>query len=490
MKQRAVFLAVLALALPVSAQAPPGGALADLANAKEGRIVHLASTDPSGGNGDMRGVLPGQTYTLADYSGSPGAIRRWWITLAPRNNVQIQRQCILRCYWDGETEPSVECPISDFFGLGFGEWKDFQSAPLNMTSGGYNCYWPMPFRKSCRITLENRSKVHLDALYYNIDILTQKKASPESLYFHAQFRRTRTEHGKPVTLLEATGRGHYVGTVLSMQFVGRRGLGFLEGDEQVTIDAEMTPSILGTGTEDYFSSGWYFDTGAYSALYHGCPIKDDAKGRISAYRWHILDPIPFTQSIRFDIEHGGKNDAAPADYCSVAFWYQTHPHAKFPPLPTELLPLEPQPLPKVAGIIEGESLLKGAKATEGPLEAQDMSPWDSDWSGLAQLWWRPTKVGAKLTLTIDAAEAGEKELVGYFTKALDYGNFIVRVNGQNAGKTINLYDLNVIPMGPISLGKVSITAGKNEIELEIVGKDARSKGYFVGLDGFVLKTTP
>ena len=487
MKITPLALALLALITPALAQRPGGGTLADLASPKDGKIVHLSSNDPSGGNGDMRGVNPGQTYTLADYSGGPGAVRRWWITLAPRNNVEIQRQCIVRCYWDGETEPSVECPVSDFFGLGFGEWKDFQSAPLNMTSGGYNCYWPMPFKKSCKITLENRSKVHLDALYYNLDILTQKKAPKEPLYFHAQFRRTRTQRGKPVTLLEATGRGHYVGTVLSMQFLSRRGITFLEGDEQVTIDGEKTPSILGTGTEDYFSSGWYYDTGAYSALYHGCPIKDDAKGRISAYRFHIEDPIPFTKSIAFNIEHGGRNDVPPADYCSVAFWYQTHPHAKFPPLPADLLPYEPQQTPKIAGMIEGEGLLRGAKATDGPVEAQDMSPWDSDWSGLSQLWWRPTKVDATLTLTVSAAEAGQKELIGHFTKALDYGNVVVRVNGRQVGRTVNLYDPNVVPTGPISLGLVNLAAGTNTIELVVVGKDDRSKGYLVGLDGFVLK---
>ena len=272
-----------------------------------------------------------------------------------------------------------------------------------------------------------------------------------------------------------------------MQYVSRRGITFLEGDEQVTVDGEKTPSILGTGTEDYFSSGWYYDTGAYSALYHGCPIKDDAKGRISAYRFHIEDPIPFTKSIVFNIEHGGRNDVPPADYCSVAFWYQTHPHAPFPPLPADLLPHEPMATPKVPGIIEGESLLSSAKATDGPIEAQDMAVWDSDWSGLSQLWWRPTTVGAKLTLTVSATEAGWKELVGYFTKALDYGNVVVRVNGRQVGRTVNLYDPNVVPTGPVSLGTVALKSGTNTIELEIVGKDDRSKGYLVGLDGFVLK---
>src|SRR5215831_6163792 len=112
------------------------GTLGSLFSPRGGKIRHFSSNDPKGGNADMRGVAPGQTYTLVDYNGGAGIVRRWWITLAPRNNVQIQRQAIVRCYWDGEETPSVEVPVSDFFGMGFGEWRDYQSLPLNMTSGG------------------------------------------------------------------------------------------------------------------------------------------------------------------------------------------------------------------------------------------------------------------------------------------------------------------------------------------------------------------
>ncbi len=252
---------------------------------REGKVRHFASADPKGGNADFRAVAPGETITLMDYKGGAGVVRRWWVTIAPRNNVFIQRQAIVRCYWDGEKSPSVECPISDFFGMGFGEWRDFQSLSLNMASGGYNCYWPMPFHRSARITVENRSRVRIDALYYNLNVETHPKILGDALYFHAQFRRARpTTPGKPYTLLETTGKGQYVGSLMSMQPMKGRSLGYLEGDEQVTVDGEAAPSIIGTGTEDYFSSGWYFDTGVYSAPYHGVTIKDTEKGRINAYR--------------------------------------------------------------------------------------------------------------------------------------------------------------------------------------------------------------
>lgn len=472
-----------------SAQSPIGaGTLGNLFVPREGKVAHYSSYDRSGGNGDMRGIPPGQTLTLVDHKGGAGIVRRWWITIAPRNNREIQRQLIVRCYWDGETEPSVEVPVSDFFGMGFGEWNDYQSLPLNMTSGGYNCYWAMPFKKSARITVENRSKVRVDAFYYNIDIETRPRGLPkEALYFHAQFRRVTTERGKPVTLLETTGKGQYVGTLLSMQRIQGRALWYLEGDEQVYIDGEATPSIIGTGTEDYFSSGWYYDTGVYSAPYHGVTVKDTARGRINTYRWHIEDPIPFEKSLKFQIEHGGTNDAPGVDYTSVAYWYQTHPHPKFPPLPTNLMPVEGSPVPKIAGMIEGETLVSRAKTRDGNVQVQDMEPWQGTWSDFQQLWWLPTKEGSRLTLTVNAPQAREYELVGYFTRAKDYGDVRVIVNGQTLETIVKGYSEEVVPTGAISLGRVTLKEGANEIVLEVAGKDAKSAGYLVGLDGFVLK---
>lgn len=479
--------ALAVLATVASAQSlPGGGSLSNLMTPRGGKIAHYSSHDLSGGNGDMRRVLPGQTYTLVDHKGA-GIVRRWWITLAPRNNREIQRQGIIRCYWDGETEPSVEVPASDFFGVGFGEWIDFQSLPLNMTSGGYNCYWPMPFRKSARITFENRSKVPVDALYYNIDVETHKSLPKDTLLFHAQFRRTDpTVAGKPVTLLEATGKGQYVGTLLSMQTHRGRSLGFLEGDERVFVDGETTPSIIGTGTEDYFSSGWYYDTGTYSAPYHGVTIKDTKLGRVSTYRWHIEDPIPFEKSLLFQIEHGGRNDAPDVDYTSVAFWYQTHPHTKFPPLPADLMPIQPEPLPRIEGMIEGEALVGAAKATSGSVTVQDLT-WVGGYSGLEQLWWQPEKAGERLTLTLDAPEEKEYALVGYFTRAPDYARIRLRANGQDLPVEMNGYDPRVVHSGPVRLGRVRLKKGANEIVIETTGKDDRATNYFVGIDGFRLE---
>lgn len=465
----------------------PSGALGHLIWPRDGsHIAHYSSRDRTGGNADFVAIAPGESFTLVDHAGA-GVLRRWWLTIAPRNDVAIQRGLIMRCYWDGEDEPSVEVPVSDFFGMGFGLWKDYTSLPLNMTSGGYNSYWPMPFKEGARITVENTSDVPIERFYYNIDIEAHDELRDDALYFHAQFRRTITKSGTPVTILETTGRGHYVGTLLAMQPLRGNGLGYLEGDERIFIDGEERPSIVGTGTEDYFSSGWYYDTGEYSAPYHGVTIKDEDSGRINTYRWHIEDPIPFDESFRFRIEHGGTNDMPGVAYTSVAYWYQTHPHPAFPPLPANLLPLKRT----MAPAIEAESLAATARATGGEVRTQDMSGFEGQWGANEQLWWVGAKPGDTLALSIDAEKAGAYELIGFFTRGRDYGIVRLRAGGEALRPLVDGYSSSVEQSGPVSFGTVTLEGGRNEIAVELIGKDARSAGYsdgyLVGIDGFLLR---
>lgn len=493
----AIAAATLAALVPAAAnaQAPRGGfgggsgsPLAGLANPHPGTPKHEGSWDRSGGNGDMRGIKPGQTLTIFDAKG-PAVVHRFWVTIAPRTDTEILRQTIIRMYWDGETNPSVECPIGDFFGVGFGQQVDFQSMPLNETSGGYNCYWPMPFHQSARWTIENRSKKNLDAFYYNIDYTALETMNPNLKHFHASWRRENpTSAGKNYTILDAEGDGHFVGTALFMQNRQGRGLGFLEGDEMIYVDGETAPSIIGTGTEDYFSSGWYFDRGPYSANYHGCIIKDESLGRVSAYRWHIEDAMPFHKSIKVTIEHGTNNDHV-ADYSSVAYFYQSEPHKAYPPLPAnaaDLLPFMPPPPFKIPGAIEGESLLGSAKADTGEVQTQALDSYPGQWSGGNQLWWTPDKANGVLTFKLPVREAGTYQATVYLTKAGDYGKFRVAVNGRSMPGEIDLYNDGVVPTGPIPAGPVTLKAGDNEITVTNIGKNSLSKGYLFGLDCIVL----
>lgn len=221
---------------------------------------------------------------------------------------------------------------------------------------------------------------------------------------------------------------------------------------------------------------------------HGCIIKDTTQGQISTYRWHVEDAKPFDTSIRVTIEHGTNNDTE-ADYSSVAFWYQSEPHAAFPAFPTNhalLLPYVAPPPYQIPNAIEGESLVATAQATSGNAEAQDMTTFATGWSGNQQLWWRPTASGAILTLQAPAPAAGTFSLTGYFTKVMDYVKMQIRLGAQNIGAEQTLYDPNVVPTGAVAFGNVTLVAGSNTFKVNVTGRDAASTGYLFGLDAFVL----
>ncbi|HMD61575.1 MAG TPA: glycoside hydrolase family 172 protein, partial [Opitutaceae bacterium] len=406
-------MAALALSAPVLATAqgsPFSSPLSNLAEPRQGKAMHEGSWDRQGQNNDSIPVKPGETVTLFNHEGA-GCVHRFWVTISPRTNVSILSQVVIRMYWDGDRYPSVECPIGAFFGVGFGEQKDYTSLPLNENSGGYNCYLPMPFHKSAKWTLTNGSNTLLESFYYNIDFVALDGLPAATRHFHAQFRRENpTTPGTNYTILETAGEGHYVGTALFMTGLT---MSFLEGNEMVYIDGDAKPTLEGTGTEDYFCSGWYFDRGVYSAPYHGVVIKDEKRPRISAYRWHVEDAIPFTRSIRFTIEHGAENTIA-ADYSSVAYYYLAGPAPVPPPLPADLLPSRWEAPDKVAivGAVEAEDLQATAKATSGGVWAHDMPQAGGViWSNGNVLSWYPNQSDAELTLQIPCASDGEFHLV-------------------------------------------------------------------------------
>ncbi len=316
----------------------------DLTRIKNYRCYQESSFDRRGKNDDYVAIKPGETFKMAEINGS-GSILRIWLTIASPD-AYILRNSLLKFYWDDESVPSVECPIGDFFGVGFGEYRHYHSAVMGMTSGGYYCYLPMPFKKKALLTFENQSSKKVNAFYYHITYTKSENkidcssstsktdfqlsdVDNQILYFHAKWKREKTERGKNYVILDAEGTGHYVGCNLSMQGKIPGSFWFLEGDEMIYVDDETNPSIHGTGTEDYFNSGWYFNKGEFHAPYHGLVIKDYLQTRICAYRFHIFDAVPFKKNIRVTIEHGGTNDTPGCDYSSTAYWYQIEPHKDF-----------------------------------------------------------------------------------------------------------------------------------------------------------------
>jgi hypothetical protein len=463
--------------------------LSNLASPRAGRALHEGSWDRKHLNDDALHLKPGETVTLFSHEGA-GCVHRFWVTIAPRENVAVESEAILRMYWDGDENPSVECPIGAFFGVGFGEQKDFISMPLDETSGGYNCYWPMPFHKSARWTLTNLSGRRIDAFYYNIDYTALDSLPADTRHFHAQFRRENpTTPGRNYTILETEGAGHYVGTAL---FMAGKALYFLEGNEMVYIDGGSVPAIEGTGTEDYFSSGWYFDRGVYSAPYHGVVIKDEARSRISAYRWHIEDAIPFTKSIRFTIEHGTGNSVT-ADYSSVAYYYLAGPSPAPYPLPSDLLPSRIAPMTafSIPGAVEAEDLASSAKATSGGVWDQDMGQWEygEAWSRRHALFWQAEQPRASLTVGLPCPAAGRYEVVARMVAGPGCGVVRFSLGGVPLGGDIDLYAPVVTPR-EVPLGTLGLGAGANPLVVTVAGRNASSRSDLVGIDAFLLKAAP
>jgi hypothetical protein len=287
-------------------------------------------------------IKPGETFTLAEIDGS-GAIQHIWMT--PTGNWKFS---IIRMYWDDETEPSVECPVGDFFAMGWNEYAPLNSLAVCVNPGSaFNCYWQMPFRKKCRITMENINDKDEMRLYYQIDY-TLTDVPDDGAYFHAQYRRSNPNETSVYTILDnVKGKGQFVGVYMAWGVNNNGWWG--EGEIKFFMDGDSEfPTICGTGTEDYFCGSYNFDReGQYKEFctpYAGLHqvIRPDgayrSQQRFGLYRWHILDPIRFEKDLKITIQdlgwrHGGRYLPQKSDISSVAFWYQTDPHGKYPKLP-------------------------------------------------------------------------------------------------------------------------------------------------------------
>lgn len=354
----------------------PAGALSGLTVARDFLPGRVSSWDKRGRNGDAWPIEPGETKVLAEIDG-PGVVSHIWFTIASPDNMYL-RKLLLRMYWDGEKTPSVETPVGDFFGLGHARTYSYQCAPFNTScnpngqiGGGcaMNSWFQMPFHKHAKIEIVNEQTEPVHAFYFYVDYQTHRSLGDDALHFHANWRRENPCSGwtgegsfwmsrpwqhreagpdgvnlsdeKNYLIMEAKGRGHYVGVNFSIDHQAKGWWG--EGDDMIFIDRDgertFPPDMHGTGSEDYLAQAWGMQNNAH--LYNGqswseLPEGYNEWGKVCVYRYHILDPIPFTKDIRVSIEHGHANDRSD-DYSSVAYWYQTEPHVPFGPmLPADL----------------------------------------------------------------------------------------------------------------------------------------------------------
>jgi hypothetical protein len=356
MRRLAILYIIFGLAASAAAQTT--GALTDLLSRlpepHDYVLKRISSYDRSGGNDDSRRIPAGETLTLFDEPG-PGSITHIWITINSPEQYHLKK-LVLRMYWDDEATPSVETPIGDFFGLGLGDYFQYQSLPLAVGSTkALNSFFPMPFAKRGKITVTNEGEQAVDSFYYNIDYRALPKPLPaDTLYFHAQYRqctpcqgwthdwqsngdakvdkKSNLDGAGNYVFMDAAGRGHFVGVTQSI--FQNQDDWWGEGDDMIFIDGEKTPSIVGTGSEDYYLGAWGFSGTPTNYLLFGNPVFGgfEAGGRSTVYRFHLDSPIPFTKSIKVTIEHGHANHRSD-NFFSVAYWYQTEPHAPFPTLP-------------------------------------------------------------------------------------------------------------------------------------------------------------
>jgi hypothetical protein len=510
-KIRATFV-LLALLLTACLRSAISQELSDLAQIKPGRSRAITSADPNpNSNADrIKIVAPGETKVLADIKG-PAVIRHIWLTFNEARPNWLEAggsarpdEIVLRMYWDDGKEPAVESPIGDFFGAGFGLRRELRSVPVQVEGGdGYNCYWPMPFHKRGLITITNESSKNVRSFYYHIDYTEDEKIPDQAAYFCAQYRNEFPEKtGRDYLILDAQGEGHYVGTVMSAR--SRSPFWFGEGDAKFYVDGEKKPTIQGTGTEDYFLMAWGLNETLFP--YFGCTYMstdfEDLGTQYCLYRWHVADPVRFTKSLRFEIEHKGwiSEDETESgkveghveredDMATVAFWYQVGQPKRFTKLPA----LAQRLLPNLDIVIEGKTLLPTAKHSPGLLELQK----DFDWTGDGQVFFRPVDDKPLLELDFQVEKEEYRGLILRFTYAEDYGIYRIFLDGKNvrqpadymAGQKIADYDFYspALQVKDNYLGSFKLSPGKHTLRLEGVGKNVLSKGNFVGLDSVRLR---
>ena len=492
MTRLAVFLALLCGAASVApAQDVPG----DLASLKPGQTRRVTSADPDWrqGQNDWTSVQPGQTLVLADLSG-PGEIRHLWNTV----NCQEQghpRLLRLRIYWDGEDEPSVDAPLGDFFAGGHGMNVPMDSSVVRVTGNGRarNCYWPMPFRKSAKITLTNEGRRGA-AVYYYVDWQKLDAIPDDAAYFHAEYRQSfPAPPGDFYTVADISGRGHYVGTVLGCVSLARGWWG--EGDDLFFLDGDADPTLAGTGLEDYFCDAFGFVQ--QSGPSYGTPLYEGLTQPVSrtvAYRWHLADPITFDKSLRFQFEHRGvvRGDDGkirtgvgerPDDYSSVAFWYQVEPHRAFPPMPVGYARLG-------YGVpLDGDALLKATSATAGEVVADVHTHRGAVDADVPVLKWTPTDEGATLTITLPADQPVHGLRLSCRTTP-DGGRYDVTLDGQPVGKTLDFYGSNPqVVLTDLDLPE-PLPAGEHKLTFAPAGKADKSAGRAIGVDAVIVRVRP
>jgi len=429
---------------------------------------------------------PGQEGTLSELSGSK-AICGFLVHLDAKDLEAAARSIVAYMTFDGEQ--TVECPIGDFFGVAPG-LIPYASLPLGITKDKPQdmwCHWWMPFSKSSKITIKNLGDQQVRV--HGAVARVPNKWDESTLLFHAKWRIERDIPTRPLIdwpHLECKGKGRFVGGMLNITNPVRRWWG--EGDEKIYVDGESFPSFFGTGTEDYYGYAWCSNQ-LFVHAYHNQPRCDGPGnyGHSSVNRFHIVDDIPFNKSFKFDIENFHHVGEIKVTRAAVSYWY-ARPGCTdfFKPITKEDLVLPqvpPYQVRRVKGAIEGEGMKIIQKS--GNARPQDVA---RQCSNDRHLWWTDGKPGDKLVLGFDVKKAGSKKVIIRCIKAHDFAKVQMYINGQKAGRVLDLYCANRKPTKEIDLGTFDLKKGQNTLTIEIVGANEKAaKAYMASVDYLLLK---
>jgi hypothetical protein len=428
-------------------------------------------------------VGPGEKTQVFKTSG-PAAITSLVISGSLPQDISQQRRILrelaLLIYWDGESKPSVWCPLGDFFGTAPGA-NQYRSLPLGVIDHTGYSNWFMPFDKEARIELVNDGQADVSAQF---EITTAPLPGPVNQYgrFHVKWHRDaflpeEKERHIDWTMLKTTGRGRFCGVQLEVW--NPRGGWWGEGDEKFFVDGEKFPSTFGTGSEDYFGYAWSSGD-LFQNCFHNQTINEDNTGHISDNRWHVADNVPFQTSFEGCIEKYWDNNR-PTQYACTAYWYQA---------PGQTDPYEPvaaeqrvdfyaqltYPL-DMTGIIVLEK-------PAGSIQVQGMGGFsEGKWENNDQLWWVGEQ-GAKLKLAVTVKKDGDYAILTRLTKAVDYGIVQFYIDDTKLGGPIDLYNRDkVILTDELALGTTHLSSGPHVLTVEIIGANPDAvKRYMFGMD--------
>lgn len=474
-----------------------------LAEPKRFTAHRVSSNNPDlNSNDDSFRPIPGETVVLADLEG-PGVVTHLWMTIA-QNEYGWPRLLRLRIYYDGSETPSVDAPIGDFFAVGNGNEGEVESLMVRNSSSGRarNCYWPMPFRKSCKITVTNEGRRRVSMLYYHVDWRKVDRLPVNTPYFHAWYRQAlpAPPDGSFYELLNVKGNGHYVGTVMSV--VQAEAGWFGEGDDLFSVDGRA-PEIMGTGTEDYFNDAWGLHVN--DGPHYGVTVAEGTGlgSRMTAYRWHLADPVPFKKSLKVEMEHRGwtyRPDGAVKSafgertdlISSVAFWYQQGVANDLPAMPYGSARLPHGN----ATQLEVEKWIGECRANEGKASLSPELFWSKD-----VVLFEPERESGSIEVPFEVSEEGDYEIYTEVAQGPNYGVYTVLLDGKAAqapslehepGADVlqqtkfDGYATETYVGLAYQVGWARLTKGRHTLTYQCKGKNERSAGYALGVDNVVL----